>query len=100
MNLYLRDNLDNAPERKDITVSFTVSSPVIYDGITIIKQGAIASGIIKLGKIQTDIDINSVTAANGQQISLKALRGHGRRNEISSSRSYSAMISVGTRMKF
>ena len=100
VNLYLRDNLDNAPERKDITVSFTVSSPVIYDGITIIKQGAIASGIIKLGKIQTDIDINSVTAANGQQISLKALRGHGRRNEISSSRSYSAMISVGTRMKF
>ena len=100
VNLYLRNNLDNAPERKDITVNFTVSSPVIYEGVTIIKQGAIASGIIKLGKIQTDIDINSVTAANGQQISLKALRGHGRRNEISSSRSYAAIIKVGTRMKF
>jgi serine/threonine-protein kinase len=100
VNLYLRDNLDNAPERKDITVSFTVSSPVIYEGVTVIKQGAIASGVIKLGKIQTDIDINSVMGANGQEISLKALRGHGRRNEISTSRSYTAIIRVGTRMKF
>jgi serine/threonine-protein kinase len=100
VNLYLRDNLNNAPERKDIPVSFTVTSPVVFDGITIIKQGAVANGVIKLGKIQTDIDINTVTGANGQQIRLKTLRGHGRRNEITSNRSYSAIIQVGTRMNF
>lgn len=92
ISLYLRDNLDGSPEHRDIPVSFTVSSPVVYDGVTIIKQGAVASGVIKLGKIQTDIDINSVTAANGQQIRLKASRGHGRRSEINSDRHYNAIV--------
>jgi serine/threonine protein kinase len=100
ISLYLRDNLDNAPERKDIPVNFTVSNPVVYQGVTIIKQGAVASGVIKLGKIQTDIDINYVTAANGQQIGLKTLHNHGRRKEITSNRSYAAFIKPGIRLSF
>lgn len=98
IDLVLQTNLSNSPEHQDIPVSFTVSSPVIYEGVTIIRQGATANGVIKLGKIQTDIDINTVTAVNGQTIRLKASRGHGRRNEIGSNRSYSAFILPGTRL--
>ena len=100
VELYLRENLDDSPERKDIPVTFSVSSRVMYSGVTIIQQGAIANGTIKLGKVQTDIDINTITAANGQQIKLKALRGHGKRNSISSDRSYTAIIQPGQRLNF
>ncbi len=100
VQLYLRDNLDNSPERKDIPVTFSVKNSVIYNGVTIINQGTVASGTIKLGKIQTDIDINNTTAANGQQIKLKALRSHGRRKEITTDRNYTAIIQIGTKLNF
>jgi len=100
VELTLRTDLGNAEERRDIPVSFSVSYPVVYDGVTIIRQGATASGTIKLGKVLTDVEINSVAAANGQQISLKALKGHGKRNEITSNRSYTAIILPGTRVSF
>ena len=98
VELYLRENLDNADEHKDLPVNFSVSSNVYYNGTLIIKQGAIASGVIKVGKIQTDIDINSVQAVNGQQVRLKATRGHGRRKEIATNRNYTAIIQTGTRL--
>ncbi|HQY11025.1 MAG TPA: protein kinase [Ferruginibacter sp.] len=100
VELTLRTDLGNAEERKDIPVSFSVSYPVVYDGVTIIRQGATASGTIKLGKVLTDIEISSVTAANGQQIRLKASKGHGKRNEITSNRDYTAIIQPGTRLSF
>ena len=98
VDLYLRENLDNADEHKDLPVNFSVTSNVYYNGTLIIKQGAIASGVIKVGKIQTDIDINSVQAINGQQVRLKATRGHGRRKEIATNRNYTAIIQTGTRL--
>ena len=100
INLYLENDLSNAAERTDIPVRFSLTAPVVYGGVTIINRGATASGVIKLGKIQTDVDINSITAANGQQIRLKADRGHGRRNEITSKRNYTAIILRGTRLTF
>ena len=98
VELYLRENLDNADEHKDLPVNFSVSSNVYYNGTLIIKQGAIASGVIKVGKIQTDIDINSVQAVNGQQVRLKATRGHGRRKEIATNRNYTAIIQTGAHL--
>ncbi len=100
VELYLRDNLDNSPERKDIPVTFSVKNSVMYNGVTIINQGTVASGTIKLGKIQTDVEINNTTAANGQQVKLKALRSHGRRKEITTDRNYTAIIQIGTRLNF
>ncbi|MBL7701436.1 MAG: serine/threonine protein kinase [Ferruginibacter sp.] len=100
IQLYLQNDLGNAPERQDIPVTFSLKNNVEYKGVTIIKQGAVARGIIKLGKVQTDVDINSITAANGQQLNLKAQRGHGRRNEITSNRNYTAIILPGVRLKF
>lgn len=100
IQLYLQSDLSNAPERQDIPVTFSLRNNVEYQGVTIIKQGAVARGVIKLGKVQTDVDINSITAANGQQLSLRAERGHGRRNEIASNRNYTAIILPGVRLKF
>lgn len=100
VDLYLRENLENSPERQDIPVTFTVSNTVYYEGVAIINKGTLARGTIKLGKIQTDVEINTVSAANGQQIRLKALRGHGKRNTVSSDRNYTAIIQPGTRLSF
>jgi len=100
VELYLSNNLENSPDRTDIPVTFAVRRAVVYEGVTIINQGATASGVIKLGRIQTDVDINTITAANGQQIKLKAQKSHGRRNEITSDRNYTAIIIPGVRLKF
>lgn len=100
IQLYLQNDLGNAPERQDIPVTFSLSNAVVYQGVTIINKGATAKGIIKLGKIQTDVDITSITAANGEQIRIKADRGHGKRKEITSNRSYTAIIPPGTRINF
>lgn len=100
IQLYLQNDLGNAPEREDIPVTFSLKNDVVYRDVTIIKQGSIAKGMIKLGKIMTDVDIFSIKAANGQQISLKALKGHGRRHEITSNRNYTAIILPGTRINF
>ena len=100
IQLYLQNDLSSAPERQDIPVTFSLSNAVVYQGVTIINKGATAKGVIKLGKIQTDVDITSITAANGEQIRIKAERGHGKRKEISSNRSYTAIILPGTRINF
>lgn len=100
VELNLRTDLGSAEERKEIPVSFSVSYPVTYEGVTIIRQGATASGTIKLGRVLTDIEISSVIAANGQQIRVKAAKGHGKRNEITSNRSYTAIILPGTKLSF
>ncbi|MBK8609213.1 MAG: serine/threonine protein kinase [Chitinophagaceae bacterium] len=100
IDLYLQNDLSNAPERQDIPVTFSLNRAVIYGGVTIVEKGAVARGVIKLGKIQTDVDINTITAANGQTIRIKAERGHGRRNEITSARNYTAIILPGTRINF
>lgn len=100
VELYLQTNLANAEERKEIPVSFTVSNSVDYEGITIVNKGSVATGTIKLGKVLTDISIEKVTAANGAQISLKAQKSHGRRNEVTSERNYTAFILPGTRINF
>ncbi|MFZ1452745.1 MAG: hypothetical protein WAT20_08580, partial [Ferruginibacter sp.] len=100
IQLYLQNDLSNAPERQDIPVTFSLKNNVVYRGVTIINEGAVAKGMIKLGKVQTDVDIFNITAANGQQITIRALKGHGRRNEISSNRNYTAIILPGTRINF
>lgn len=100
IQLYLQNDLSNAPERKDIPVTFSLKRDVVYSGVTILNQGAIAKGRIKLGKIQTDVEIFNITAANGQQINIRELRGHGRRNEITTNRNYTAILLPGTRIKF
>ena len=100
VELYLQDNLANSPDRTDLPVTFTVRNSVVYNGVTIINRGTVARGVIKLGRIQTDVDINTTTATNGQQIKLKAQRGHGRRNEITSNRNYTAIILPGVRLKY
>ncbi|MEP6552056.1 MAG: serine/threonine-protein kinase [Ferruginibacter sp.] len=100
VELYLQDNLGDSPKRTDLPVTFTVRNPVVYNGVTIISRGTVARGVIRLGRIKTDIDINTTTATNGQQIKLKAQRGHGRRNDLTTERNYTAIILPGQSLKY
>lgn len=100
IQLYLQNDLGNSPERQDIPVTFSSRNNVVYQGVTIVKEGAVAKGMIKLGKVMTDVEMFSITAANGEQIRIKAERGHGRRGEITSNRNYTAIILPGTRINF
>ncbi len=99
VNLYLRDEINTSDGERDHTVTFTVSNAVVYKGVTIIKQGAIANGSIRVGRVMTDININSVMAANGQQLELKADRKHRRRSELGSDRNYTAIVEQGVTIK-
>ncbi len=100
VDVYLQNDLGNAQERQDIPVSFRVTNNVYYEGVIIVNKGATVSGTIKLGKMMTDIDMFNVTAANGAQISVKAQKNHGRRKDITSDRTYTALILPGTRINF
>lgn len=100
VELYLQDNLGDSPIRTDLPVTFTVRNPVVYNGVTIINRGTVARGIIRLGRIKTDIDINTTTATNGQQLQLKAQRGHGRRNDVTTERNHTAIILPGQSLKY
>ncbi|CAN5557570.1 hypothetical protein BH11BAC3_BH11BAC3_12620 [soil metagenome] len=100
VELYLQDNLGDSPRRTDLPVTFTVVNPVVYNGVTIINRGTVARGVIRLGLIKTNIDINTTTATNGQQIKLKEQRAHGRRNNIATERNYTAIILPGQSLKY
>ena len=90
----------NQEKKKPQNISFVVSKPVYYDGVLIIRQGARAGGMITIGRIRTDIEISYVEAANGNRINLKAETDHGRRDDIHSGGSFTAMVQQGTRLSF
>ncbi len=98
VNLYLRETLGESD--KDQAITFSVTSPVTYDGVVIIRQGAIARGTIKIGRMMTSINIDYVMGANGQELALKSGRLHRRRSELASDRNYTAVLEKGIRMNF
>ena len=100
VNLYLRDNLGESEREKERSVSFSVTSNVVYDGVVIIKQGAIANGYVNIGRMMTSVNINSVMGANGQELEFKSARFHRKRRELGTDRNYSATLQKGIRMSF
>ena len=90
----------NEKKKSDQRVTFVVTRDVVYDNVTIIKEGAIARGMLTLGRKRTDISIDYVAGANGKQLPLKSARPHGRREEVESNRNYTAYILEGTRVSF
>jgi eukaryotic-like serine/threonine-protein kinase len=99
VNLYLRENLGDGEGERERSLTFSVTSPVYYQGVVIIRQGAIARGNITIGRMQTSVDISSVMGANGQQVSLNG-RLHRRKKDLETDRNYTATIEKGTRMSF
>jgi eukaryotic-like serine/threonine-protein kinase len=97
--LRMRETISNNEDDREQQVSFTVSSPVMVKGITIIREGAIAKGRVKLGRILSTVDITSVMAANGQEIALRE-RDHRKVKNLASERDYTAVLLKGTRMNF
>jgi hypothetical protein len=100
VDLYLRDNIVTSGGDRVQNITFTVSSPVVYNGITIIRQGAVATGSIKIGRVLTDIKINSVTAANGETLQFKPDRIRRKKNDLASERNYTGTLEKGVTMKF
>ena len=101
VNLALTGTPDmNQKKKQTQHVNFSVTRHVYYNGVLIIRQGAMASGSLTIGRMMTDIEINNVVGANGMRIPLKAERAHGRRNDIESNKTFNAIIQQGTRLSF
>ena len=100
VSLYLQQNPESIPKRQETPVHFTVSRPVVYNGVTIIRQGATANGVIRVGMTRIDVTINGVTAANGQQVRLRVSEEHRNIREFTSNRNYSANVVKGTNINF
>ena len=95
----MRETITKDEDDKERSVSFTVTSPIVYNGVTIINAGAIARGSIRIGRVVSLVSINSVMGANGQEI---ALNGHDHRKvkKLASDREYRAFVEKGTKMVF
>ena len=100
VSLYLRENLENNDKERDKPISFSVMHPVVYRGVTIIKQNAIAKGTISIGHILTSIEIDEVTGANGQTLYFQSAHFHRKRSELSTDRNFEATLKSGVQMKF
>ncbi len=90
----------NQKKKTEQFVKFSVTRPVYYNGVMIIRQGAIASGSLTIGSIRTDIKINQVEGVNGKMIPLMSEDEHGRRSDIRVNQNYIAVIKQGTRIGF
>lgn len=99
VELSMRETITREEDDREQQVSFNVSSPVVYNGVTIINRGAVARGSIKIGRVLSTVDIYSVEAANGRQVSLKG-RAHRKVKELASERSYTAILAKGTTLLF
>ncbi|MEP6750381.1 MAG: hypothetical protein ABJB86_21765 [Bacteroidota bacterium] len=95
----MRETITRDEDDKDQNVSFTVTSPVVYQGITIIRSGAVAHGSIRIGRKISLVSINSVTAANGQEIQLKG-HDHRKVKQLADNRAYTAFVEKGIRLIF
>jgi len=100
VSLYLRENLENSDKERDRPITFSVTHSVSYNGVTIIRQGAIARGTISIGHILTSIEINEVMGANGQTLYFQSARFHRKRSELSTDRNFEATLKSGVQMKF
>ena len=90
----------NQKKKQTQRVNFSVTRPVYYNGVLIIRQGATASGSLTIGMMMTDIAIDQVEGVHGTRIPLKSERAHGKRNDITSNKTYNAIVLPGTRINF
>ena len=95
----MRERITRDEDDKEQNVSFTVTSPVVYEGVTIIRSGALAHGSIRIGRKISLVSITSVTAANGQEIELKG-HDHRKVKDLADNRDYTAFVEKGIRMIF
>ena len=87
-------------KRSEQPVRFVVTSPVVYNEITLIDKGAIAVGKIILGRIHSSMFIHQVKAANDQLIPVKEKRSNVPIKEIKLNQPYTARIKKGSRVIF
>ena len=99
--LSLTSNPDmNQKKKAEQPVNFSVTEPVFFDGVMIIKPGATAKGSLTIGSRKTDIRILNVEAANGSVIGVKSVNEHGRRDDIELKRLFTAQVQPGVKLTF
>jgi hypothetical protein len=101
VDLYLREPLNEATVKEGQALYFSVTKPVTYKGDVIIERGATARGkVISVGKKKIGIIINSVTAVNGQTLSIQPAELSGRIEDMVRNRNYSANLKREITIKF
>ncbi|PVD49469.1 hypothetical protein DC498_24950 [Terrimonas sp.] len=81
-------------------VTFVVTDPVVYKGITLINKGAIAEGTVSLGSIQSTMQMKYVRGADGQIIALKIKEAGVPMKKIKMDQPYQVMIKKGIKLFF
>ena len=97
--LRMRETISSNEDGREQPVTFTVSRPVIVRGITIIREGAVARGRVKIGRVLSTVDIIAVMAANGQEMALRE-RDHRKVKNLASDRNYTAVLIKGSSLNF
>lgn len=101
VSLYLMQPINAATAEAGQTLQFSVTSPVRYDGETIIENGAIATGRIKnIGNKKMSILFINVTARNGQALPFADAELSGRIVDLLNNRNYSAHLKRGITINF
>ncbi|MDO9375672.1 MAG: toll/interleukin-1 receptor domain-containing protein [Ferruginibacter sp.] len=95
--LSLLDAVDMNQKKKSAQkVRFTVTSPVQYQGHTLIRQGSTAYGTITVGSRLTDLTIYEVMGANGKMLPLKSEHDRGKVKDIETNKNFTAILKEGT----
>ncbi|MFT3948700.1 MAG: TIR domain-containing protein [Agriterribacter sp.] len=81
-------------------VTFVVTDPVVYKGITLINKGAIAEGAVSLGSIHSTMQMKHVRGADGQIIALKIKEAGVPMKKIRMDQPYQVMIKKGIKLFF
>ena len=97
--LRMRETISSNDDGREQSVSFTVTRPVVVRGVTVIREGAIARGRVKIGRVLSTVDITAVMAANGREIALRE-RDHRKVKNLASDRDYTAFLIKGTSFNF
>lgn len=91
---------DMSSKREHQPVTFVVTDPVVYKGITLINKGAIAEGTISLGRSQSTMLMKHVRGADGQIIALKIKEPGVPMKKIRMNEPYQVMIKKGIKLFF
>ena len=99
--LVVTNSVDTHDKRKrELALTFRVTSPVKYNGMIIIKEGAVARGRLLIGRKQSDIFITEVAGANGKMIKLRSEAKHGLPEEADTRKNYTAIVPEETHIVF
>lgn len=96
VNLLLQDRLEAESLKKGMTLSFSVTKPVVYKGYTIIPEGAKATAeISRITSKQVSIRFKDVTTVNNRTVPFKRSELSGKIDDMLASPNFVVMLEKG-----